>query len=893
MNKDTPDKEHGYVNDPFADEPNFDDEQEVGFLALGEHYLNDVQPIEATLKKLEAEKGIGEIIVKSIKSLGQELVNNSELMKLANEYFKILRTVDQNESPTELPKRLESFLNKSPINHFLKEKITDHSLFQQVWAKFIDSVMKYARASQRRDADLSTRTFRVNANDGSDGGTKKGSAGQKNYDLTRWVKLAAKEIIELIPNSLPGGIELSKLNDAINKTQLKLLAEQEDDTRIFALLNWVVETTKKIRTENLKIFDTPETRRVIEKLKKVLEQQTNGLGGTIIYGPPGTGKTELLIAVNKIMGFETRVISIHHFTDIVQLLGEKAMTLSLNAAGNNVNRLTTAKETLSKMDQKEKLAFVKSKYQSGQETWKKLVGFVGDEFLSIADESEVTNEIADELIAKLITQVNSDIVSIGLGMQQGDTEETAWVRGEIIQAFDQGKKVVLDEVEKGGPNSFAGISFLLNITPGQKFMLGDKEYVIPSWAKIDGTANEMDLAPYLHDRFSPNIFYLDYSSPQETLLMSLVWLSDEQGLLTLPESKQEIFVSLVTYIFPEIQKLYPKTIQYPLSNRGIRKFCQMIAHGQSINSAVNELLLKKGALTETTDGLAAIQKILDNIPSLNNQSLSLDNDLENTKKSSILTSPIYRALEHTFELYDSTQGTYSEIPIEASERESLISQASKLEEISRIQIETQTGRSIALESGRGARFITIRDSKGEFVLSVSGKSGADKNVLTNEHNLISADNFGKYVLARSNDTILLFDITRNRSKLINSKQGESQYNISGDGKFLIEKNGQTVNVILIEKFLADSGSSEPIKTTFTDHTGADIACTNIEISPDGSFLLLESNDGTRIIDLANLRLSQKRIFAGKPPTLPETGWRLSAGNSLVHPDKNVARILKH
>ncbi|HCC84148.1 MAG TPA: hypothetical protein DEP87_00465 [Candidatus Pacebacteria bacterium] len=865
--------------------------EERDFHQAGETYRSQVLPVETILKQLESEQGVGDVIKRSIKSLGQEIVNQPDLLAAAISYPANSKQKELSAEQTqEALKKLRSFLDASPITHFLRTKADSEKKYELLCTELINRISRYARAIKRADKVNGDKPFLAKDGTGKQR-ENAGRSGQVTYNFDHFLDLSAEEILKHLTDSLPPGIQFDDLKKLISQTQVELIAGLDDQTRYYALLNWVVQTARKVRAENLKIFDTPDTQKLLTRLEMVAEQK-NGLGGAILYGPPGTGKTELLVEKNRRRGFDSRVISIHHFSDYVQLMGEKPVPIGMDKSASNVEKLAKVKDTLQAMNTAQAFEFVSSKFSESAPAWETFLELAQAKNVAIGSATEITEATAKTIIDQLINKLTKDIVYIGLGVKDGLNEEMAWARGEIIQAFEHGQLPILDEMDKGSAHSLEGISRLLNLSPGQKIMLGDEEYTIPTWAHIDGTANAMNLAPFLHDRFAPNVIYVDYPSPQDTLLKSLVWLADDQGLLDITMDKQEKFVGLALYVFPEIQKLYPDVIEHPLSNRGIRKFCQMIAHGHSVSSALNELLLKPGALTDNPKGLEAIQGILDRFGNLTSPNIALEPAKAEAKKSDIINSPIYAALTEYYQPFDATKGNLDTVRLKGEQREKLLAQVVSATENSGTILDTQVGTTIGLEASNDKTSVAVR-LNGKVLTRAVGVSGNSSEAsLNQEARLISADNLGRLALVRTNNTVLLVDLVTNKSKAFISSQEQSQCVLTGDGGFVVELIGNKLALHPVAEALKNDAATDAKPVGFFDENGDEIKCSCRNLSADGKFLQIETvTKQTYLIDLFALRSGQKHITLNRP-FIDETGWKISSGNSLVHPDKNLAYLLK-
>lgn len=868
-------------------------QREREFRKAGETYRGEVMPLENQLSGLENIQGVGEVIKRSIQSLGQEMAINPKLWEAVVAYRSIDYTGTQQPpafagevtAPMQFPvaeQLLQAHFDASPLAHFLRSKVKSDEEYQTIRDHLVDRIARFAQAARRADEINSATTYKT-----SDQREVPGHAGQITYNFERYLNLSAEAVLSELTLALPEGTEFSDLDSVINSSQAELLAKLDSETKFYSLLNWVVQTAQKVRTENLKIFDTPETDALLARLEAVARQR-NGLGGAILFGPPGTGKTETLVERNQRMGFDSRVISIHHFSDYAQLLGERPVPVGIDKTTSQVQRLQMVETTVGQMDSNQRLEFVLSKFGAGIEAWQTFLSLANSETVVVNNKSDLTPELAETIIKNLLTKLRVDITNIGLGVQAGLDEETAWVRGEIIQAFDHGQLPILDEMDKGSDHSLEGISRLLNLSPGSKMMLGDEEYTIPTWARVDGTANAMNLAPFLHDRFAPNIIYVDYSPAQETMLKSLVWLADEQGLLTLPIEKQQQFVGLALYVFPAIQQLYPEPVEHALSNRGIRKFCQMIAGGESVSTALNELLLKPGALTNTEKGRVAIQRILDRFATLTTPAVSIDGTQAAAQKSDLVQSPLYAAVSEYFLPFNTTEGSLGEVTVTAEQSQALLESRTPKAENTNNVLDTQAGTTVSIEQ-KGDKFGVAVRVDGKLLTKVNG---SDEVQFTAESRVADADLIGQIILVRHNNTLNVIDIASGKTRQIISSESQSSNFLSPDGEYLISRVGSEVSLRSIKTIMNAAQDTDAPIIRFVDEDGEPLRCTKADVSDDGALLHIETTtNATFIVNLHALHRGQSTIMLTRP-FVQEAGWQLTRGNMLVKPNSEKAYLLK-
>ena len=101
--------------------------------------------------------------------------------------------------------------------------------------------------------------------------------------------------------------------------------------------NWV-KTAKNDIDRGAKVLFTPYYKSILRKIEQVGDRE-NGIGGKLYYGPAGTGKTELAVEANRLDGFDTRVVSMHYWTDFTSLIGESAIPIAMDKNTGHMQRL--------------------------------------------------------------------------------------------------------------------------------------------------------------------------------------------------------------------------------------------------------------------------------------------------------------------------------------------------------------------------------------------------------------------------------------------------------------------------------------------------------------------------------------------------------------------------
>lgn len=850
-------------------------EEARSFIEKGEKFTESVLPTRVVLGELVQYQTLGRVVRNAISDLGNQIARDPSMVELIEP--KLLR--QQAEVPA-----LKIFIERTPIANYLRKIIPDESMRSEVLNQIVMKVARYAQAVRRSEQ---INRAALNAK-----GQVVGRAGQVTYRFDTFLDNSASEILRTIKktsepevsgnsaspkeavNESSSNLDWRSLPSLIRQSQERIEAQLNPDTQFFALLNWVSETVRKVRQEGLKVFETPEAQALLTSLERRAEQR-NGLGGAILYGPPGTGKTELLVERNKRRGFDSRVISIHHFTDFVQLVGEKPVPLGIDRDASQLQRLQMTRESIAAMSAADRLAYVRNQLSKGEAAWGAFLSAVG--VSSETSPREIDEPTANAIIDALLQKISTTIINVGLGLEAGMDTDEAWVKGEIIQAFEAGKMPILDEMDKGSSHSLEGISRLLNLSPGSVIQLGSTSYKIPHWGSIDGTANDMNLAPFLHDRFAPNVIYVDYPSPQELLLRSVVWLSDEQGNLDISESVQEQYVGLVMYVFPQIQKLYPSKIEHPLSNRGIKKFCQMLTQGSTISEALNELLLKPGALSDKESGRNEIQRVLARFPTITTSSIGPTDASNRNGKHSLLSSPLYSVASRLYTPYDASRGSSGVVEIAPDDYKALSREDDR--ENRSNQLVAPCGIKLAIETKDGQSYLTSRVN-GRLITRVR----ATENFVLSatESKILGCSTTADRALIRTNNALTIVDFNSGSAIAhVISETQNSQSTLTSDGKFLVHKSGDTVVVYHADQLIKSTKTDEH-GIRIVDEDGDQVRVRRLQTSADGKYLLLETSAReTHIFPLSTIPTNARTLALSNP--FP-TGGTLSIGKGNIAMD---------
>ncbi len=835
-----------------------DQQAQREFLEKGDNFRERILPSSLLLDKFVQTQTLGNVFRKAVRDLGQQLATDPSL-KVALDHSD-----DLSDTSRQHEQRLAEFIESTPIAGYLRRMEPDEEKRAKALRVLLTKVTRYAEAVKRSDA--TNEPIRKDDN-------SVGRAGQVTYQFDAYLDAAATELLAAVDRQIPDS-SFQNLSDLINQSQVLIESQLDSDGRFFALLNWVTDTARKVRQEGLKIFSTPESQAMLASLEQRAEQK-NGLGGVILYGPPGTGKTEYLVERNKRRGFDSRVISIHHFTDFVQLVGEKPVPIGIDKDAAQLQRLQLTQETLKGMSSEDRFAYIASKRDSGVESWQLFLNAAGVGAEMSVDTIDV--KVADQIVNMLLQKINATIINVGMGLEAGVSGDEAWVKGEIIQAFESGRLPILDEMDKGSSHSLEGISRLLNLSPGDTIQLGGTTYTIPHWGSVDGTANDMNLAPFLHDRFAPNVIYVDYPSPSELLLRSLVWLSDERGNLSIPQGVQEQYLGLVMYVFPQIQKLYPSKIEHPLSNRGIRKFCQMLTQNASISEALNELLLKPGALSDKELGRLEIRKILDRFPTLVTPSITRNEKPTHTGKNALRESPLYKTAQELFTTYDVNRGESGEVKINSVQLDKLERQDDK--ENNSSTMVARSGIALAIETKSDQVYLSSRIN-GRLLNKLP--SNETLTLSAKETRIMGCDTTGNRIILNTNNVLTIVDVRAGKAKteIIDTNQ-ISTSTLTPDGQFMIRQSSNSVDLYAVDLLLGGL-DSEKCKISFVDQDGDHFSPSRVQTSPDGKFLLIESKaHETHIVRLSGIPRGGGLVSLAEPFD-SAGGFSIGNGNILVN-----------
>lgn len=438
-------------------------------------------------------------------------------------------------------------------------------------------------------------------------------------------------------------------NEEIIESLMTVAKVEEEVARLdprvtaFELRHWLATTAKEARagrktpegeTKKRKIYETPYYKGILKELHR-LSKRKNGVGGVILYGPPGTGKTELVQEKNEQQGYETHVVSIHHYTSFADLLADKAITLRTDLGAPLAQKLDTIISYFKGKSPEEFSRVITTIYTELQSSGKlgpeqQLTQFLlpylsldQKEVIDLLAKSEFSTADWQQIQNAFLIKQEARLLRTSLDPSHQETMEDI-VRGEILLAIRKSKgtgrkiRVLLDEIDKAGPNSLGGLLTFLAKSPGETITIGEVTEEIPSWFVVDATSNSLELNEYLTDRFS----HLEIGTPppKDQLMIAGVRLSDGEGNIQLTPYEQEQLVGFFVYVLPRINALL-SSAEFgwpPISNRGIQEltgnlvdFSNMQRTNLSVSEAVRKLLLENKMWARNPQLRTKLESMLD------------------------------------------------------------------------------------------------------------------------------------------------------------------------------------------------------------------------------------------------------------------------------------------
>lgn len=385
---------------------------------------------------------------------------------------------------------------------------------------------------------------------------------------------------------------------------------QDPNVATFVTREWLHRNGTEARDGRVsrRIYETPHYKKIIESIR-FEGAKKNGVGGVIVEGPPGVGKTEILQEANKQEGYGTRMIGIHYYANVAELLGEKKM--QIKGAGGTIAPESIAEIVkLAEGETGESFAqIVKSMWDTLNDEGKIMEGqtftdfvksLVSNDAKDILVKQEFSGDDWDGIRESFILKQKTRIARMGLRPEYQETVADI-VAGEILLAIESGQRAVLDEVDKSGPNSLGGLLTFTSKRPGSDVLqIGETRIEIPSWFRVDATSNaEKELGSAFNDRFSH--IYIDTPPVKDQLMIAAVRLSDHQGNILISPYEQRQMVGFMTYVMPEINKILqthePK--MEPISLRSLNALANYLVNFENMSrtdisfaEAVQRLLLQ-------------------------------------------------------------------------------------------------------------------------------------------------------------------------------------------------------------------------------------------------------------------------------------------------------------
>lgn len=405
--------------------------------------------------------------------------------------------------------------------------------------------------------------------------------------------------------------------EAASKVEEETL-ELDQAVAAFALKDWIAVNSQEARAQGRKIYDTPYYANLLKELH-FLGRTKNGVGGVILYGPTGTGKTELIIEKNRQEGFKTRVISIHHYISFADLIADKAIQVGVDKSAPVADRVSKVLDVFGSMTDVE----FESDFSSLVERLR-AEGQVGkdesaEQFISSFVSEEVGEKIKEQMDWKLVkddflrTQ-RARVLRTALPSSYQEVTEDI-IRGEILLAIKNGERVILDELDKAGPNSLGGLLTFLAKSKGETIEYGNASEVIPPWFSIDATSNSTELNEYLANRFSQK--RVDVPPIKDQLMIAAVKVADHQGNILLSPHEQIQMSAFFVYMVPEINEVLVADGSPPLSNRDIQHLTSYLVDfdntkltGKSFKEAVSSLISGRSVIAKDKQTVQKLDELL-------------------------------------------------------------------------------------------------------------------------------------------------------------------------------------------------------------------------------------------------------------------------------------------
>lgn len=165
---------------------------------------------------------------------------------------------------------------------------------------------------------------------------------------------------------------------------------------------------------------------------------------------------------------------------------------------------------------------------------------------------------------------------------------TEWRDGKVTQAAKEGKVLILEELTMAEPTVLAALHGLIEIPPALHTITGDVEVhedfriigtANPSWTNYQGVS---DLNYAFEDRWGSVFFgfpdkeaFFNYVAPYEKILKQ-------------NDISTNTFYQMTTKLF----SMYPTKINYYMSLRGVKFFCELLEN-YDVNKAMGIALLNR------------------------------------------------------------------------------------------------------------------------------------------------------------------------------------------------------------------------------------------------------------------------------------------------------------
>lgn len=714
------------------------------------------------------------------------------------------------------------------------------------------------------------------------------------------------------------------LSEMITNSQLNQeIAKTSEENRIYSFRQWLIATGQKAlvgeqdpitgKRNPLKIYMTPYYENLI-KMAEIFGRKENGIGGSIYVGPPGTGKTRLGALANQLEGFDTRVIQIHHYSTFIDLIGERTMQLGLDKSTSYQTRLKAAKDWFNNDSSKAMQGmrdFYSKRHLNGEITEASFEEFM--QSFTVTDKDGVIGFKDPEAIQKgFVRYLDSQMAGASLGLETGNVVDE-WINGELLLAMSQGKRALLDELDKAGPYSLGGLLTLLARSPGEEFTVGGKVVTIPSWFRVDATANVLSLdrkqdgegegknKEYLYDRF--NVVPVGYPPVKDDLMIAAVRLSDGAGNLKITPEEQWQITGIYAYLIPTLRRIYEANPNMAaISHRLTAEFCSFLVSPHtrerttfSVEQALNMALSKIQSLgtgkAQESVGATTIKHFFNlyqkssETPQKNPQPKFSEQPVSakvvDEALASVLNSPLMRAV-----------GNYQikDLPFSEEQTAQLMDLTS--EQRAKLEEHLKWNRENDAQTGLGFE-LTIQKSGDQYQCVLMGDDLpllTTRPILSDPANVQTVSDNARIALVRSGEEM-------DKYKML-----KLAWEINSLGEFPIPDKYKNVQLGKDGKFLVANDENGAIYICSTqDHTAKEdkwslvqgYEAGRMQLSDDGRFLLTEDRDRkhSRIFNLERLSKAQS-VRPNADVLLEGDSYDFATPNLAVQRSSNQAVFLK-